>query len=158
LMARTYFAHQDFLDAALAIAAERGPPAATVGSITQLLKAPTGSFYHRFSSRGALLGELWVRTVLAFQDGARDASESGDWLGLALHTPRWVRGHIDEARLLLLYHRDDFLKDEWPQALREAVAAQAQGTKASHQKCAAELFGELTPETLRRAQYILAEA
>ena len=157
-MARPNFAHQDFLDAALAIAAERGPPAATVGSITQLLKAPTGSFYHRFPSRGALLGELWVRTVLAFQEGARAAGKAGDWLGLALHTPRWVRGHVDEGRLLLLYHRDDFLEGEWPQALREAVAVQAQGTEATHRKCAAEVFGDLNPETLRRAQYILAEA
>ena len=30
--------------------------------------------------------------------------------------------HPDEARLLLLYDRKDFLKGEWPPELRERVA------------------------------------
>src|SRR3954468_11327941 len=107
-MARPVFDHTDFLDAALVLVAERGPSAATIAAITQLLRAPTGSFYHRFPSRDALLGELWLQTVLAFQDGAPAAREAGDWLDVALHTPRWVREHVDEGRLLLLYHRDDF--------------------------------------------------
>src|SRR6266436_5730175 len=46
-MGRPKFDDADFLDAASAIAAERGPAAVTVGSIAARLKAPVGLFYHR---------------------------------------------------------------------------------------------------------------
>jgi len=156
-MARPAFARRDFLDAALALAATGGPPAVTVGSVSRLLKAPTGSFYHRFPSRDALLGELWLRTVQAFQDGVRAASDSGDWLGVALHTPRWVREHLDEGRLLLLYHRDDFVSGEWPAALREGVGAQTRAFEAAHRRFACEVLGDPGPDGLRRAQFVLSE-
>src|ERR1700723_4206750 len=122
-MVRAVFNHADFLDAALALTAERGPSAVTVGAITARLRAPTGSFYHRFISRNALLGALWLRTVLDFQAGATAALDAGDGLAAALHTPAWAREHLDEARLLLLYDRDDFVEGVWPEELRERVAA-----------------------------------
>src|SRR5262249_40910148 len=123
-MARPKFADQDFLDAALVLAAEGGPPAATVGAIAERLGAPVGSFFHRSPSRAGLLGELWLRTVLDFQQGITAALDAGDGLRAALHTPAWVRSHLDEARLLLLYHRDDFLQGGWPDDLHDGVAAQ----------------------------------
>jgi len=49
----------------------------TVDSVTQRLKAPKGSFYHRFASRDALLGELRLKTVLAYQEGFVAAIEAG---------------------------------------------------------------------------------
>ena len=55
-MGRPRYSHADFLAAALAIAAEHGLAAVTVAAIAEHLKAPTGSFYHRFSSRSVLLG------------------------------------------------------------------------------------------------------
>src|SRR5438045_4675460 len=125
-MGRPKFASSDFLDAALAIAAESGPPAVTVGAITDRLGAPVGSFYHRFASRDVLLGELWLRTVLDFQQGIGAALDAGNGLGAALHTPAWVRGHLDEARLLLLYHRDDFGQGGWPTSQRDGGAAPAE--------------------------------
>src|SRR5205807_5419343 len=115
-MGRPKYGDGDFLDAALAIAAERGPAAATVGSIAARLKAPIGSFYHRFASRDLLLGELWLRTVLEFREGISAALDAGDGLRAALHTPAWTRANLDKARLLLLYHRDDFVQGEWPAA------------------------------------------
>lgn len=156
-MPRQIFAHDDFLDAALALAAEHGPPAVTVGSVTRMLKAPTGSFYHRFPSRDALLGELWLKTVQRFQEGSHAALAAGNWLDAALHTPRWVRTHLDEGRLLLLYHRDDFVQGDWPVALRDGVAAQTRRFEAAFARFAAEVFGDTGPEALRRAQFVLAE-
>src|SRR5436189_3059467 len=114
-MGRPKFADRDFLDAALAIAAEAGPPAVTVGAITARLKAPTGSFYHRFASRDVLLGELWLRTVLEFRQGVGAALDAEDGLRACLHTAAWARMNLDKACLLLLYHRDDFVQGEWPE-------------------------------------------
>src|SRR4051794_10603067 len=123
-MARPKFASDDFLDAALAIAAEQGLAAATVAAVSARLKAPVGSFYYRFASRDLLLGELWLRTVLEFRQGIGAALDAEDGLSASLHTPAWTRANLDKARLLLLYHRDDFVQGEWPEALRDAVAAQ----------------------------------
>jgi hypothetical protein len=40
--------------------------------------------------------------VLDFQQGVSAAINAGDGLRAALHTPAWVREHLEEARLLLL--------------------------------------------------------
>ena len=156
-MPRPRFEQADFLAAALAIAAEHGPSAATVASITERLKAPVGSFYYRFSSRDLLLGELWLQTVLAFQQGITVALDAGDALAASLHTPAWVREHLDEARLLLLYHRDDFGQPRWPQHLRDGVAAQTRQIETGIAKFADLAFGRAGVDELRRAQFLLAE-
>jgi AcrR family transcriptional regulator len=147
----------DFLDAALAIAAIAGPPAVTIGAVTDRLKAPVGSFYHRFASRDVLLGELWLRTVLDFQQGITAALDAGDGLRAALHTPAWVRLHLDEARLLLLYHRDDFVQGGWPASLRDGVAAQTARMESGFACFARLVFGRAGHDEVRRAQFLLAE-
>ena len=155
-MAHPAFDSADFLDAALALAAEHGPAGVTVAAITGRLKAPTGSFYHRFPSRDALLGKLWLKTVQAFQQGIDAALDAGDGLRAALHTPAWVREHLNEGCLLLLYHRDDFVQGDWPQALKDEVAAHTRRAKASVEKFARDTFGRAGPDEMRRAQFVLA--
>jgi AcrR family transcriptional regulator len=44
-MGRAKFDHAGFLAAARDLAAERGPGAVTIDSVTERLKAPKGSFY-----------------------------------------------------------------------------------------------------------------
>jgi len=121
-MGQAHFRTADFLAAARALAAERGPAAVTVGAVVERLKAPVGSFYHRFVSRDALLGELWLAGVLAFQEGLFAAIETGDGLMAALHMPTWVRANLDDACLLLLHNQRDFVQGEWPAALKQGVA------------------------------------
>lgn len=156
-MGRPKYDDADFLDAALAIAAEHGPPAVTIGAITDHLKAAVGSFYHRFASRDGLLGELWLRTVLDFQQGITAALDAGDGLRAVLHTPAWVRLHSDEARLLLLYHRDDFAQGGWPASLRDGVAAQTARMESGFARFAHLVFGRAGKDEVRRAQFLLAE-
>lgn len=156
-MGRPKFSQSDYLAAALAIAAERGPSGVTVASISEYLRAPTGSFYHRFASRNVLLGALWLRTVLDFQQGVRAALDAGDGLAAALHTPAWARAHLDEARLLLLYHRDDFVQGEWPEELRARVAEMTQRMEAASLRNARVIFGHDGPEEVRLAQFLIAE-
>jgi len=104
-----------------------------------------------------LLGELWLRTVLEFQQGISAALDAGDGLGAALHTPAWVRGHLDEACLLLLYHRDDFVQGGWPSSLRDGVAAQTARMEGGFARFARLVFGRSGRDELRRAQFLLAE-
>ena len=113
-MGRARFDQAGFLAAARELIAERGPAAVSIDAVAERLKAPKGSFYYRFASRDALLGELWLKTVLAYQEGFVAAIEAGDGLGAALHTPAWARRHLDDARLLMLYSRHDFVQGDWP--------------------------------------------
>jgi len=68
-MGRAQFDQAGFLAAARTLIAERGLEALTVDSVAERIGAPKGSFYYRFDSRDALLGELWLTTVLAYQEG-----------------------------------------------------------------------------------------
>jgi AcrR family transcriptional regulator len=154
---RPKFSNADFLAAALAIIAEHGPAAVTVAAVAERLRAPTGSFYHRFSSRSVLLGALWLQTVLDFEQGVEAALDAGDALGAVLHTPAWVRDCPDEARLLLLHHRDDFVQGEWPEEFRDRVAGMAERGKARAAGFARLIFGADGPEELRRVQFLIAE-
>jgi AcrR family transcriptional regulator len=156
-MGRAVFDKAGFLGAARALACERGPGAVTVDSVTQRLRAPKGSFYHRFASRDALLGELWLETVLAYQEGFVAAIEAGDGLAAALHTPAWARQHLDDARLLLLYSRHDFVQGDWPAALKRGVRDQAQRFKSCLTSFAIDAFDRAGPAQLRRACFVLAE-
>ena len=156
-MGHAKFSQTDFFTAARAIGSEQGPAAVTIASITGRLKAPTGSFYHRFASRDALLGELWLETVLDFQQGIGAALDAGDGLKAALHTPAWARANLDSARLLLLYDRRDFVQGEWPQQLRARVTAMAQRTEAGSLRRARVIFGKEGREEVRLAQFLISE-
>jgi AcrR family transcriptional regulator len=157
-MKRALFHRPDFLAAARTLASEQGPATVTVDSVTQRLKAPKGSFYYRFDSRDALLAELWLSTILDFQEGLFAALDSGDGLRAALHIPVWARSHLDDARLLLLYNRHDFVQGEWPEALRRAVKDQADRLKAGISRFARQAFGRTTAVELRCATFVLVEA
>jgi AcrR family transcriptional regulator len=156
-MGQAKFSQTDFLAAAQAIAAAEGPAAATIASITARLGAPTGSFYHRFASRNVVLGELWLRAVRDFQEGIGAALDAGDGLAAALHTPAWVRGHPDNARLLLMYDRKDFVQGEWPEELRERVAEMTRRMEAGSRQRARAIFGEDGREEVRLAQFLISE-
>ena len=151
------FDHAGFIGAARALANAHGPAAVTVDSIAQYLKAPKGSFYHRFASRDALLGEVWLETVLAYQEGFVAAIEAGDGLRAALHTPAWARRHLEDARLLMLYSRHDFVQGDWPAALRGGVADQAERFEACLRTFARGAFGRAGRVEMRRATFVLAE-
>jgi len=156
-MGRALFDNADFLSTARTLAAERGPAAVTVDSVTARLKAPKGSFYYRFASRDLLMGELWLTTVLAYQQGFVAAIEAGDGLAAALHTPAWVRRHLDDARLLLLYSRHDFVAGDWPAPLKRGVRDQAERFEGCLTSFARQTFGRAGPAELRRATFVLAE-
>ncbi|MEU4830898.1 TetR/AcrR family transcriptional regulator [Streptosporangium sp. NPDC023615] len=116
------FTEERILDAALETVAREGVAGATVAAIAARLGAPVGSIYHRFPSRDLLLARLWIRCVQRFQEGFLDALAAGDLERAAVHTPRWCREHLAEARVLLL-HRPADLVARWPAELGEELAA-----------------------------------
>jgi len=156
-MGHAKFTQEDFLAAALVIVAQQGPSAMTVASISERLGSPTGSFYHRFASRDVVLGELWLRAVVDFQLGITAAIDAADGLRAALHTPAWVRANLDNARLLLLYDRKDFIHGDWPKELRGRVAAMTQQMEKGLRLRARVIFGKDGREEIRLAQFLISE-
>lgn len=156
-MGHAKFSQEDFFAAALAVIAERGLPAVTVASISERLKSPTGSFYHRFASRDVLLGELWLRAVLDFQTGIAKARDAGGGLAAALHTPAWTRKHPEQARLLLLYDRRDFVHGNWPEELRERVAEMTRRMEGAARSWARMIFGKDGREEICLTQFLVSE-
>jgi AcrR family transcriptional regulator len=75
--------------------------------------APTGSIYHRFGSRDALLTRLWIRAVRRSQASFLAALEEKDAraaaLGAALSVFDFCVQEPGEARLLLSFRREDLI-------------------------------------------------
>lgn len=156
-MGRAAFSTDEFLAAARVLASKSGPATVTVESVTRHMKAPKGSFYYRFPSRDFLLAEVWLRSVQAYQEGFLAAIDAGDGLAAALHTPDWARKNVDEAALLLLYSREDFVQGVWPVSLRDGVRDQAKRFKAGLEQFSHQVFGGVGAEQMRLATFILAE-
>jgi hypothetical protein len=92
-----------------------------------------------------------------FRIGINAALDASDGLRAALHTPAWVRSHLENARLLLLYDRRDFVQGEWPEELREQVAEMTQRMEAGSLRQARVIFGKDGREEVRLAQFLIAE-
>ena len=105
------------LDTALDLAATGGPAAVTMAAVAKSAGAPSGSVYHRFADRPALLSALWLRTLEAFHADLLTALEDPDphaaALAAARHTAEWSRTHPAEARVLR-YGPEDFGRASWP--------------------------------------------
>jgi AcrR family transcriptional regulator len=151
------FTEQDLLRAAAEVAAERGPAGATVAAIAKAAGAPTGSLYHRFASRDLLLGRLWLELIGRFQAGWIEALERGDAAAAALHSVAWVRAHPREARLLLLYRREDFLAGDWPPDLAERAAHVNDRAGAVLRAFTRAELGDDLPASVRRVRFALVE-
>jgi AcrR family transcriptional regulator len=111
------FGADQFLDAAVGIAAAAGPAKVSMTAVAAEVGAPSGSVYHRFAGRTALLAEAWLRTVERFQEGyceilESDADARRSGLAAARHVVAWSRAHPQEA-VLLLYGAEDFARAKW---------------------------------------------
>jgi AcrR family transcriptional regulator len=148
------------LDVTAALIAEGGPARATIANIAGALGAPSGSIYHRFSTRDLVLARLWTRTVCRAQLGFLDAMNEPD-LDLAareaaLHLPRWTRSHLAEARVLLLYRRQDLI-ERWPAELGDELAHLNDGLRDAVTSFARRRFGRATKTTLTTTRYALVD-
>jgi AcrR family transcriptional regulator len=155
---KQYFSVRGFEDAALKIAAERGPAAVTIAAVAKEAGAPVGSVYHRFSSRDQLLAQMWLRIVSSFQDEFLEKLETGDGLEAALHTPRWVRLHPMESRILLLYRREELIESGWSDELRDRALRIKDDLDTGIRNYAARISGRSGTDATARVLFALIDA
>ncbi|EMD22074.1 TetR/AcrR family transcriptional regulator [Amycolatopsis azurea] len=94
----------DFLDAAVRIFAAEGVAGVTMSAVAREVGAPSGSIYHRFPGRPALLAAVWFRTLTGFQQGFLEALEREPVTEAAVEAAaqvvRWCRAYPAEGKLL----------------------------------------------------------
>lgn len=154
------YTDEAILDAALELAGEHGPHGATVVAIADRLGAPSGSIYHRFASRDLIVARLWIRTVRHFQEGflaamaLRDPLESAT--AAVAHTLLWTSEHPREAKILVLYRREDLIA-RWPDELGEELATLNDQVKRAIVTFARAQFGSVNAETIGRTRFALID-
>jgi AcrR family transcriptional regulator len=108
--------------------------------------APTGSIYHRFGSRSALVAELWLRTVRDFHAFVHERTLAVHGLERALAIADAMLDYAVErepdARLLTMSSREELRDDETlPAELRSAAVALNAPLIGLARELAVELFG-----------------
>ncbi len=157
-MGRTaYFTNEQFVTAALKIAAASGPAAVTIAAVAGEVGAPVGSVYHRFLSRDILLAEAWLSVVSSFQKDFLEILENGNGLDAALHTPRWVRQHSIEARILLLYRREELAEGNWPNNLKEKTRRITRDFNSAIRNYAVRMSGKYDQATTDRVIFAIID-
>jgi AcrR family transcriptional regulator len=151
------FNNEQFVDATLKIAAGQGPAAVTIAAVAREVGAPVGSVYHRFLSRDMLLAEVWLKVVSSFQEAFLEALEKGKGLEAALHTPRWVRRHPAEARILLLYRREELAEGDWPDDLKERALRIKRALDDGMTDYVKRIFGKAGREEINRTVFALID-
>ena len=139
------------LAATAKLVAADGPRAATMSAISQSMGAPNGSIYYRFTSRDALLGQLWLMKASTFQDAWARALDEPDarraGLQAALSLPRVARMDLEGARIMLLHRRDDFLSEGWPPEMKAEAERLGRQVSERLDEMTKHLFERLTDET-----------
>jgi AcrR family transcriptional regulator len=154
------FTRQDLIDAAIRVCVRHGPGALTIDAVARMAGAPTGSIYHRFASRQDLLAETWLATMAAFQAGfvaaLRETSEPPG-LAAALFPVQWARSNPEAARLLVLYRRQDLVRGELPERLREAARQLAAELGEAIARFALNAFGDRSLAAKQRAAFLVLD-
>lgn len=130
------------LDAAIEIAARSGPAAVTMRAVAAAVGAPSGSVYHRFAGRPALLAAMWLHALDRFQGGYLAKFGEPDPLcaaaAAARHVIEWSADHPSYARVLARGAADFGIAD-WPAAQGEELAERNRRTADTIDTLAARL-------------------
>ncbi|BDH58853.1 TetR/AcrR family transcriptional regulator [Tsukamurella sp. PLM1] len=114
------------LDAAVRLFAREGARGLTVAAVAREAKAPSGSVYHRFPDRQALLAAVWLRTVRSFHDAYVREFADVATAREAMRSARWIvercRAELGEV-LVLQAGEHAFGADSWSQAAVDEWAA-----------------------------------
>jgi AcrR family transcriptional regulator len=149
------------VEAAVALTAQGGASAASMAAIAQKIGAPTGSLYHRFDSRAAILATGWIAIHGDFIRQVVPPLTAGDGLKTALAVTAWARRDILRARFLLLHEIGALLETAPPVALRDEIQRQEDEIDAAFRIYLDETVatpGGADEEGAARARFLLFDA
>src|SRR5690349_17041900 len=111
------FSAENFIDAAISLVSEGGPAAATMQAVARRVGAPTGSIYHRFASRSAMLAVAWNGSYGSLVRIMAPLLQAGRPREATLALLPWVGEDRHRARFLLLHEPVSLFEDAPPPEL-----------------------------------------
>lgn len=103
----------EILDGARDLVLDGGARATSIRAIAERSRAPSGTLYHRFGSRDAVIAETWLRAVTRFQAGFLEGLNLTEpmraGVAAAVWTYDFARAEPRDARLLLGHGQQDLL-------------------------------------------------
>ncbi len=111
------FSEEQILEAALDVVVNVGPRDATLAAVSTASGAPIGSIYHRFKSKEALMGRLWIETAEAFLTDYVGACQHGPGAA-ASEVVQWTSRTGPRAKILLLHPSEAFVAEPTKSPLR----------------------------------------
>jgi len=133
------FNKNDFILAAIDLIARGGPAAASMGAIAARVGAPTGSIYHRFTSRSALLGSAWLWALSAMSDEILPHLMLGKSAQAITALIHWTEENPAMALVITAYVERDLIDGPLPPKLHKAL-------NMAHQRLGAGLSALLKHE------------
>lgn len=119
MVRKAKFDENSFILSAIDLIALGGPAAATMAAIAKSAGAPTGSIYHRFKSRSALLGAAWFHCLAAMAEDVLPPLSLGHGEGAIAALIDWTEENPAMARLIMLYAETDLIDGELPAELHK---------------------------------------
>ena len=117
MVRKAEFDENIFIEAAIELVASGGPAAATMSAIARYCDAPTGSIYHRYQSRSALLAMTRSHAMTSLMDQILPALSQGNSEQAILSILDWIIDHPSKARLIMLYEENDLIDGEIPNSI-----------------------------------------
>jgi AcrR family transcriptional regulator len=152
---------EHILDRTRELLLAEGARATSIAAIAQASGAPVGSLYHRFGSRDALLGEVWLRALARFQSSFLAAAEETDpklaAAAMAASVIGFAREHPSDSRLLMTLRSRDLLDGEPAGELRARREAMNAPLDAAVQALARSLYGDGDSRTLERVRFAVID-
>jgi AcrR family transcriptional regulator len=142
------------LDAARDLILADGSRSATIEAIASASGAPTGSIYHRFSSRDELIARLWMRAVYRSQASFVAALERQDprdaALAAAMSIIEFCEENPADARLLVSFRREDLVRSKASGPLIDELEELNRPVQRAVVDLARRLYGNRTRAALNR--------
>ncbi len=156
------FSSEAFVEAAVVLVAEGGPSAASIAAIARRVGAPTGSVYHRFESRSAVLATAWITAYRSFVERIIPPLEAGRPAATATAIIAWTREDARRGRFLLLNDADSLFEDvPPPENLRLTLAKLEETLDQAFQDGLSVMVGPgraVDAETTARARFMIFDS
>jgi AcrR family transcriptional regulator len=126
--------------AAIELVAHCGVAAVSIAAIAGKAGAPTGSVYHRFDSRGAILARAWLRVKADFRiNVACHWPAGGTWPAVYAFL-QWCRTKPVYAKFLLQCEDCPVFSEPLPAELHAALEAEQAALDLCFKQCLASLW------------------
>jgi AcrR family transcriptional regulator len=152
---------QHILDETRELLLSGGARGTSIAAIAQASGAPVGSLYHRFGSRDALLGEVWLRALASFHASFLAASQETDpalaAAAMAASVIRFARDHPSDSRVLMTLRSRDLFDGEPAQELRARREEMNAQMDAAIRRLARARYGRVDKRTIERVRFAVID-